>query len=101
MVWNHGLQPLRTMVLKSPSAATSILFSIARCQRGDFRDHGSEGLQTMVQDHGFARVGTMQVQAIMPPLIVSSRTDVFKKHPPCAKITELIPVGIFLRKIWR
>ena len=23
----------------------------------------------MVQDHGFARVGTMQVQAIMPPLI--------------------------------
>ena len=23
----------------------------------------------MVQDHGFARVGTMQVQAIMPPSI--------------------------------
>ena len=32
----------------------------------DFQDHGSEGVQTTVQDHGFARVGTMQVQAIMP-----------------------------------
>ena len=67
MVWNHGLDPLRTMVLKSPSATTSMFFSIARCQGGDFQDHGSEGVQTMVQDHGFARVGTMQVQAIMPP----------------------------------
>ena len=36
---------------------------------GDFQDHGSEGVQTMVSDHGFARVGTMQVQAIMPRLI--------------------------------
>ena len=26
------------------------------------------GVQTMVPDHGFARVGTIQVQAIMPPL---------------------------------
>ena len=66
MVWNHGLHPLRTMVLKSPSATTSMFFSIARCQRGDFQDHGSEGVQTMVPDHGFARVGTMQVQAILP-----------------------------------
>ena len=56
-----------TMVLKSPSATTSMLFSIARCQGGDFQDHGSERVQTMVQDHGFAGVGTMQVQAIMPP----------------------------------
>ena len=53
MVWNHGLHPLRTMVLKSPSATTSMLFSIARCQGGDFQDHGSEGEQTMVQNHGF------------------------------------------------
>ena len=76
MVWNHGLHPLRTMVLKSPSAATSTFFSIARCQGGDFQDHGSEGVQTMVQDHGFARVGTMQVQAIMPPLILGSEEQI-------------------------
>ena len=44
-----------------------MFFSTARCHSGDFQDHGSEGEQTMVQDHGFARVGTMQVQAIMPP----------------------------------
>ena len=67
MVWNHGLDPLRTMVLKIPSATTSMFFFIARRQGGDFQDHGFEGAQTMVQDHGFARVGTMQVQAIMPP----------------------------------
>ena len=29
-------------------------------------------MQTRVQDHGFARVGTMQVQAIMPPLLKDS-----------------------------
>ena len=69
MVWNHGLHPLRTMVLKSLSATTSMFVSIARCQGGDFQDHGSEGAQTMVPDHGFAWVGTMQAQAIMPPLI--------------------------------
>ena len=57
MVWNHGLHPLRTMVLKSPSATTSMFFSMARCQGGDFQDHGFEGVQTMVQDHGFSRVG--------------------------------------------
>ena len=28
-----------------------------------------KGVQTMVTDHGFARVGTMEVLAIMPPLI--------------------------------
>ena len=67
MVWNHGLHPLRTMVLKCLSATTSMVFSIARCQGRDFQDHGSEGVQTMVPDHGFARVGTMQVEAIMPP----------------------------------
>ena len=35
---------------------------------GYFQDHGSEGVQTMVPDHGFARVGIMQAQAIMTPL---------------------------------
>ena len=60
----HGLHPRKTMVLKSPSATTSMFFSIAWCQGGDFQDHGSEGVQSMVQDHGFARVGTMQVQAV-------------------------------------
>ena len=44
-----------------------MFFSIAWCQGRDFQDHGSENAQTMVPDHGFARVGTMQVQAIMPP----------------------------------
>ena len=53
MVLNYGLHPLRPMVLKSPSATTSMFFSIARCRGGDFQDHGSEGVQTMVQDHGF------------------------------------------------
>ena len=42
VVWNHGLDPLRTMALKSPFATTSVFFSIARCQGGDFQDHGSE-----------------------------------------------------------
>ena len=78
MVLNHGLHPLRTMVLKSPSATTSMFFSIARCQGGDFQDHGSEVVQTMVQDHGFARVGTMQVQAIMPPLNWSEKFQDFR-----------------------
>ena len=41
--------------------------------RRDFQDHGFEGSQTMVQDHGFARVGTMQVQAIMPFFIPEAR----------------------------
>ena len=77
MVPTLGLEPWSAppqnhVVLKSPSATTSLLFSIARCQGGDFQDHGSEGVQTMVQDHGFARVGTMQVQAIMPPSIQAS-----------------------------
>ena len=32
----------------------------------------------MVQDHGFARVGTMQVQAIMPPSILNTiNTNIF------------------------
>ena len=39
-----------------------------------FQDHGSEAVQTMVQDHGVARVGTMQVQAIMPPSIRGLQT---------------------------
>ena len=63
------------MVLKSPSATMSMFFSIARWQGGDFQDHGSEGVQTMVPDHGFARGGTMQVQAIMPPLMARINTS--------------------------
>ena len=48
MVRNHGLHPLRTMVLKSPFAITAMFFSIARCQGGDFQDRGSDG----GADHG-------------------------------------------------
>ena len=66
------------------------------CQGGDFQDHGSEGVQTMVPDHGFARVGTMQVQTIMPPLtlrLLFGHGEVL--WPPeitavAAMITELI-----------
>ena len=70
MVLNHGLQPLRTMV-KIPTLAPGYGKEYRSGCRGGFQDHGSEGLQTMVPDHGFTRVGslgTMQVQAIMPPL---------------------------------
>ena len=59
-----------TMVCTS----ASMFLSIAWCQGQDFQDHTSEGVQTMVQDHGFARGGTMQVQAIMPPSISRRRT---------------------------
>ena len=62
--WNHGLHPLRTMVLKSPSHRKAHRSG----WRGGFQDHGSERVQTMVSEHGFTKVGTMQVQAIMPPL---------------------------------
>ena len=55
------------MVLKSPSATTSMFFFIAWCQGGDLQDHGSEGVQTRVQDDGFAKVGTMQVQVLSAP----------------------------------
>ena len=65
------------MVLKSPSATTSMFFSIARCQGRDFQDHGAE----WVPDHGFARVGTMQVQAIMPPAIQGSYAE--QRHFLC------------------
>ena len=69
MVLNDGLHPLRTMVLKIPALAPGYRkVSIEVVAEGDFQDHGSEGVQTMVPDHGFERVGTMQVQAIMPPL---------------------------------
>ena len=33
----------------------------------------------MVQDHGFARVGTMQVQAIMPRLIYAPSTNTIRE----------------------
>ena len=69
MVLNHGLHPLRTMVLKIPALAPGYGKEHRSGCRGGFQDHGSEGVETMVSDHGFARVGTMQVQAIMPPLI--------------------------------
>ena len=57
------------MVLKIPALAPGYRKEHSGGFRGGFQDHGSEGVQTMVPDHGFARVGTMQVQAIMPPLI--------------------------------
>ena len=69
MVLNHGLHPLRTMVLKIPALAPGYRKAHRSGCRGGFQDHGSEGVETMVPDHGFARVGTMQVQAIMPPPI--------------------------------
>ena len=68
MVWNHGLHPLRTMVLKTPALAPGYRKKHRSGCRKGFQDHGSEEVQTMVPDHGFARVGTMQVQAIMPRL---------------------------------
>ena len=34
----------------------------------------------MVPDHGFTRVGTMQVQAIMPPLILGDAPEQFKSR---------------------
>ena len=60
--------PVRTMVPKIPALAPGYRKEHRSGCRGEFQDHGSEGVQTMVRDHGFARVGTMQVQAIMPPL---------------------------------
>ena len=52
-----------------------------RSGRGEgFQDHGSEGVQTMVPDHGFARLGTMQVQATMPPLIKGDFACSLQKH---------------------
>ena len=57
------------MVLKIPALPPGYRKEHRNGCRGGFQDHGSEGVQTMVPDHGFARVGTMQVQAIMPPLI--------------------------------
>ena len=67
MVLNHGLHPLRTMVPKIPALAPGYRKEHRSGCRGGFQDHGSEGVETMVPDHGFGRVGTMQVQAIMPP----------------------------------
>ena len=65
-----------------PCATTSMFLFIARCQGGDFQDHGSDGVLTMVQDHGFARVGTMQVQAIMPPSIAKGfKNDALATSP--------------------
>ena len=73
MVLNHGLRPLKTMVLNIPALAPGYRKEHRSGCRGGFQDHGSEGVQTMVPDHGFARVGTMQVQAIMPPLNEGAR----------------------------
>ena len=69
MAWNHGLHPLKTMVLKIPALAPGYRKEHRSGRNGGFQDHGSEVVPTIVPDHGFARVGTMQVQAIMPPLI--------------------------------
>ena len=57
------------MVLKNLTLAPAYRKEHRSGCRGGFQDQGSEGVQTMVQDHGFAMVGTMQGQAIMPPLI--------------------------------
>ena len=53
------------MVLKIPTLAPGYRKELRSGCRDGFQDHGSEGVQTMVS----ARVGTMQVQAIMPPLM--------------------------------
>ena len=55
-------------LLKIPALAPGYRKEHRSGWRRGFQDHGSEGVQTMVPDHGFTRVGTMQVQAIMPPL---------------------------------
>ena len=57
------------MVLKIPALAPGKRKEHRSGCRGGFQDHDFEGVETIVPDHGFARVGTMQVQAIMPPLI--------------------------------
>ena len=61
MVLNHGLHPLRTMVLKIAALVPGYRTQHRSGSRGGVQDHGSEGVQTMIPDHGFARVGTMQV----------------------------------------
>ena len=53
MVWNHRLHPLTTMVLKSPPWHQAGEKNTRSGCRGGFQDHGSEGVQTMVPDHGF------------------------------------------------
>ena len=63
MVRNHGLHTLRTMVLTIPPWHQALEKKTEVVAEGDFR--------TMVPDHGFARVGIMQVQAITPPLSTS------------------------------
>ena len=59
MVWNHG--PPQNHGPEIPLCNHFYVLFYSRCQGRDFQDHGSEKVQTMVQDHGFARVGTMQV----------------------------------------
>ena len=44
------------------------------------------GVQTMAPDHGFTRVGTMHVQAIMPPL---NFPDPNPQGPKIEKIQDL------------
>ena len=70
-----------------------MFFSIARCQGGDFQDHGSDGVQTVVPDHGFAKVGTMQIQAIMPPLIYTRgslrKAQLYRSWPDLDYVTLL------------
>ena len=50
----------------------------------------SEGVETMVPDHGFAEGGTMQVQAIMPPLSL--------KREPLGGFPRSLRRPIFLSK---
>ena len=69
MVWNHGPAPSQNHGPEIPTLAPGYRKEHRSGWRGGFQDHGSEGVQAMVPDHGFTRVGTMQVQAIMPLLI--------------------------------
>ena len=67
--WTMVCTPSEPWSWKSPPWHRAIENNIEVIAEGGFQDHGSEGVQTMVQDHGSARVGTIQVQAIMPPLM--------------------------------
>ena len=50
--WNYMLHLFLLRLLFAASATTSVFFSIDRCHSGDFQDHGSEEVQTIVQDYG-------------------------------------------------
>ena len=86
VVLNHGLHSLRTMVLNSPSATTSRCFSKLGAKAGIFRTmllrRGRPWFRSIV----FSRVGTMQVQAIIPSLIL-----MFSSSATCDKLSIPLP----------